>query len=95
MKNEIYAQNGNIIYELINGKGKIIEFDDNWEVMFEGEYLDGIKNRKGKGYYNGEVVFCGEYKDGKRWNGYGKVVDIYGKVEFEGKYVNGEKIKEK
>ena len=44
---------------------------------------------------NGEVVFCGEYKDGKKWNGYGKVFDIYDKVEFEGKYVNGEKIKEK
>ena len=64
--------------------------------MFEGEYLNGKKNKKGKVYYNGEVVFCGEYKDGKRWNGYGKVFDIYfDKVEFEGKYVNGEKIKEK
>ena len=39
---------------------------------FEGDYLDGKRNGKGKEYfYNGILQFEGEYKDGKR-NGKGK-----------------------
>ena len=90
-----YDTNGNILFKLINGKGKFIEFDENGEISFEGELLDGVKNRIGKDYYKGEVVFCGEHKNGKRWNGYGKVFDIYDKVDFEGKYIDGKKINEK
>ena len=90
-----YDTNGNILFKLINGKGKFIEFDENGEISFEGELLDGVKNRIGKDYYKGEVVFCGERKNGKRWNGYGKVFDIYDKVDFEGKYIDGKKINEK
>ena len=33
---------------------------------FEGEYLNGIRNGKGKEYYNnGELKFEGEYLNGK------------------------------
>jgi len=37
--------------------------------MFEGEYINGEKNGKGKEYYNGELKFEGEYLNGKKWNG--------------------------
>ena len=46
---------GNIIYEIKNGKGIGIDFDN---IMFKGEYLNGLKNGKGKEYYeNGNILF--------------------------------------
>ena len=43
-----YDENGNIIYELINGNGKVKEYyDDNGELVYEGEYLNGKRNGKG------------------------------------------------
>ena len=40
--------------------------------MFEGEYLNGERNWKGKEYYNdGSLLFEGEYLNGKKWNGNG------------------------
>ena len=42
-----YDGNGNIIYELKNGNGKVKEYKKG-ELIFEGEYLNGIKwNGKG------------------------------------------------
>ena len=41
-------------------------------MIFEGEYLNGERNGKGKEYYlNGRVIFEGEYLNEKRWNGKG------------------------
>ena len=89
-----YDKNGNIAYKLINGKGKITEYDLNGNVIFEGEFLNGSENRKGKEYFNGELVFSGEFVNGKRWNGNGKEYDRKKNLIFEGKYVNGKKISE-
>ena len=37
---------------------------------FEGEYLNGKRNGKGKEYdYYGKLKFEGEYLDDKNWNG--------------------------
>ena len=36
-----YDENGNIIYELINGNGKVKEYNYKGELEFEGEYLNG------------------------------------------------------
>ena len=48
-------------------KGK--KNDKNY-VKFEGEYLNGKRNGKGKEYYdNGELLFEGDYLNGKKWNG--------------------------
>ena len=70
-----YDENRNIIYELINGTGKVKEYYDNGKLMFEGEYLNGNRNGKGKEYnYDGKLEYEGEYLNGKRWNG--KVYDI-------------------
>ena len=38
-----YDENGNIIYELINGNGKVKEYNKNGKLIFEGEYLNGKK----------------------------------------------------
>ena len=40
--------------------------------MFEGEYLNGKPNGKGKEYYyDGKLCFEGEYLYDKKWNGKG------------------------
>ena len=50
-----YDENNNIIYELINGTGKVKEYSNvNGKLEFEGEYLNGKKHGKGKEYDNGE-----------------------------------------
>ena len=46
------------------------EFNDYGKLRFEGEYLNGERNGKGKEYnYDGELIFEGEFLNGKRWNG--------------------------
>ena len=89
-----YDENGQIIYELKNGKGKVKEYDFYpfyFYLVFEGEYLNGKKNGKGKEYdSNGELIFEGEYKNGKR-NGIGKEYYISGLLLFAGEYLNNEK----
>ena len=71
---------------------------------YEGEYLNGEKNGKGKEYdIYGREIFEGEYLNGKR-NGKGKEYnflhkpDIYMsitsnnlKIVYEGDYLDGEK----
>ena len=54
-----------------NGQGKEFILNTNF-LIFEGEYLKGEKNGKGKEYYyGGKLKFEGEYLNGKRWNGKG------------------------
>ena len=58
-------KNINIISEIINGLGKIKEYDSNDNLIFKGEYLNGKRNGKGKEfehytYYN-RLTFEGEY----------------------------------
>ena len=37
------------------------------ELIFEGEYLNGERNGKGKEYnYDGRLIFEGEYLNGKK-----------------------------
>ena len=49
---------------------KGIEYDDEGDIIFEGEYLNG-KKWKGKGTEydeTGDFTFEGEYLNGQRWN---------------------------
>ena len=47
MTGKEYDENGNIIYELINGSGTIKEYnEDNSCLLYKGEFLNG----KGKEY---------------------------------------------
>ena len=74
-----------IIYESKN-KGKEYDFYND-SLLYEGEYLNELKNGKGKEYYpNGQLKFEGEYLKGKR-NGEGREYD-YGGLIFEGNYIN-------
>ena len=63
-----YDENGNIIYKLLNGNGNVKEYYDNdGKLLFEGEYLNGKRNGKGKEYdINGELLFEGEFINGER-----------------------------
>ena len=68
-----YDENGNIIYELKNGNGKVKEYDFyGGQLEFEGELLNRKRNGKGKEYNKkGKLIFDGEYKNGLKWDGFG------------------------
>ena len=88
-----YDGNGNVIYELVNGKGKVKEYSLYNEILvFDGEYLNGDKTGKGKEFnrYSGDLEFEGEYLNGKR-NGKGKEYDEDGELIYEGEYLNGKR----
>ena len=91
-----YDSDGNVIYELINGNGKVKEY--NWIgriLLFDGEYINGKRNGKVKVYYNsGGLKYEGEYLNDKK-NGIGKEYYKNGQIMFEGKYLNDYKIKGK
>jgi len=56
------------IYKIVEKTGNGKEFIINSNILiFEGEYLNGKRDGKGKEYYlNGQLKFEGEYLDGKR-----------------------------
>ena len=60
--------------------------------MFEGGYLNGKRNGKGKEYYfNGKLMFEGEYSFDNKYNGKG--YDVNGNIIYELKNGSG-KVKE-
>ena len=88
---KLYDFEGNLICELINGTGKIKEYTDFGQILFEGEYLNGKKNGIGKEYRtNGKLLFEGEYLNGqwKKGKKYGDEFIGY-KIEYEGEFKNG------
>ena len=80
-------EDGNLVYQLINGNGNIKEFHYDGELKFEGDYLNGKRNLKGKEYHlSGNLRFEGEYSYGKR-SGKGKEYNHHGKLIFENDYL--------
>ena len=72
---------------------KYIGFDD--KLKFEGEFLNGERNGKGKKYdYYEKIIIEGEFKDGKIHE---KLKEYYksNKLKFVGEYLNGERWKGK
>ena len=67
-----------------NGKGKI--YGKNLNLVFEGEYLNGMKNGKSKEYNDeGKLIFEGIYLyDHKKE---GKEFFENGKIKYEGEYL--------
>ena len=57
-------------------------------MIFEGEYINGLRNGKGKEYElsTRQLRFEGAYLNGLR-NGKGKEYDYSVKLEFEGEYL--------
>ena len=75
--------------EIINGCGSIKEYSKRGKLIFEGEYLNGEKNGKGKEYYpDGILKFEGEFLYDCKLKGKDF---IRGKLEFEGEYLFGKK----
>ena len=80
-----YDKYGNIIYELNNGNGRVKEYNDDGELIFEGEYLDGKKREIDIHNDNNEVLILeGGYLTTIN-NGEEKIFDIYGQLIYEGK----------
>ena len=80
-------------YIISDTNGIIKEYYDfnvfDQRLVYEGEYLNGERNGKGKEYNDyGKLIYEGEFLNGKR-NGKGKEYDEYGQVKFEGDYLNG------
>ena len=48
---KLYDDNGNVCSDLKTKNGLIKEYGYEGELDFEGEYLNGIRNGKGKEYY--------------------------------------------
>ena len=106
-KGKGYDPEKNLIYKIKDGKGHIKEYQNDNQLIFEGEFLYGEKNGKGKEYYLDKIIFDGEYKNGKKWNGKGYepikrmtyelkngkgfVREYNNPLRFEGEYLNGEK----
>ena len=51
-----------------DGKGKEYIMNSNI-LIFEGEYLNGKRNGKGKEFKNNILIFEGEYLNEKKWSG--------------------------
>ena len=63
----------------------------NDKLLYEGEYLKGEKNGKGRHYdLFGNLVFEGFYLNGKRWRGKNCEYNRDGQLLFEVEYLNGE-----
>ena len=88
-----YDSNGKVIYELINGNGKVKEYNEyNSKLFFDGEYLNGKKNGYCKEYYyDGDIKFEGNYLNGKR-NGKGKEYYRDRHIKYQGEYLDGKEI---
>jgi len=92
---KLYDMN-NTILEYKNGNGYtriycLLENDLEY-LAFEGEFINGIKNGKGKEYNkSGNMVYEGEYLNGER-HGKGKEFNLYNDLIFEGEYMHGKKV---
>ena len=90
-----YDANNNIKYKIKEGRGYVkTYFYYTARLLFEGEYINGEINGKGKEYdENGRIKYEGEYLNGLR-NGKGK--EYYKTfLIFEGVYLYGHKLKGK
>ena len=83
-------------YLIIDGKGigRIYVLNTSY-LIFEGKYMNGKKNGKGKEYYKyGTLKYEGEFLNDKK-NGNGKEYNEDGNLIFKGRYFNGNKIEGK
>ena len=61
------------------------EYNEFNELIFEGEYLNGERNGKGKEYDDGKLIFEGEYKNNEKC--LIKEYDFNHKLIFDGEYL--------
>ena len=61
-----YDAFGNVIYELVNGSGKVKEYNLDGKIIFEGEYLEGKRKGTKKEYKKSKLILEGEYLNGEK-----------------------------
>ena len=86
-----YDPDGKVVYELIEGKGYFKKYKYNFntlEFLFEGEFINGQRNGKGKEYQYNKIIFEGEYLNNKRHGQGIKYYDDKTKM-FIGEYKEG------
>ena len=85
----IYNPNGSLEFKIKNGKGEGKVFNNKGKLEYDGGFLKGEKNGKGKEYYsiNFKLKFEGEFINGKK-NGKGKEYNKEGELIIEGEYLN-------
>ena len=77
-----YDKTNKLIYEIKDGNGYIYELDNFGYLIYEGEYLNGKKNGKGKEYYyKDKIKFQGIYLNDIKMNGIG--YDINNEAIYE------------
>ena len=80
LNGKVYNKNGVFEYEIKDGKGKIIEYNEDGYLQFVGEFLNGKRNGKGKTYHcYSRLQYEGEFLNGKE-NGFGKNYNYDGKL---------------
>ena len=83
LNNEYNNENKKLENNIFNEKKYEKEYH-NGCLSFEGNYINGKRNGKGKEYdYYGNVAFEGEYLNGKKWNGKGDFGYNNSKYEFK------------
>ena len=83
---KLLADNINTLTEVSQNKNILSK------LVFEGEYLNGKRNGKGKEYdNNGKLIYEGEYLNGKR-HGKGKEYDYNTNLIYEVEYLKGKRI---
>ena len=89
--NGIYSiRVNNCIYSYYIQNGKVINvyIETNREVIYIGDYVNGLKGGNGKEYNeNGKLIFVGEFREGYRYEG--KEFNENGKLIFNGQYSKG------
>ena len=77
--------------ELNSGKEHIKLYNDKEKLIFEGEFINGEENGKGKEYNDeGDLIYEGEFINGQK-NGVCKEYYNGNKLKFEGEYLKGKK----
>ena len=74
------------------GKEYLYDFKGESVHIYEGEFLNGNKNGKGKLYYNGKLIFEGSFLNGFI-SGHGKEYNKNWKLIYEGEYLNYKRFK--
>ena len=73
-----------------NGIGK--EYDNyTGQLIFKGKYYPEEKKKIGLEFKEGKLVFLGEIRNGKKWEGEGKEYDNYGRLIYDGGFLNGKR----
>ena len=69
-----------------NGKGK--QFDGNEGLLYDGEWLNGVRSGRGVEYVNGKKVYDGGWSNGMRS---GEGIEYAGDAAWSGMWKNGKK----